>query len=258
MSQLRLRYGSYLHPASEAAVTIQKEGLLNDEGEIWAIRQIWDIQGRLEGDTQAELTTKIEALENAYNTQVSRVALEFTNTGAATAHKLDASSTVSGIQVIRPPSYPNGFGAEYSTFRNYTIQLEAVTQVGSITGQGVINWTETISVSGGTPRDIFVTTLNTLPIRQRIAEATPTFVRQVGQCSSYGGWPIPPAYLLNQNVAAIMDNNVAKTTEGRRLQGTRGKVTVYTTNWDYLFSLSIQGLRLPGTLRPASIPISLS
>jgi len=258
MSQLRLKYGSYAHPASEAAVSIHKEGLLNDEGEIWAIRQVWDITGRLEADTQAELTTKIKQLEEAYNKRVSRVALEFANTGAATAHVMDGSNTISGIQVLRPPSYDNPIGAEYSTFRTYSIQIEAVTQTGSIIGGGIINWEETIAVRGGFPIDVLVTTINTLPVRQRVAGASPTTVRQTGSCSAYGGWPIAPAFILDvTNVATLIDNTVAKTTAGVRIQGTSGKVTVYTTTWDYTFGMQTQNVSLPGTLRPASIPVSL-
>jgi hypothetical protein len=259
MSQLRLKYGSYTHPDSEAAVSISKEGLLNDEGEIWAIRQVWDISGRLESDTQAGLTTQIKNLEAAYASKVSRVALEFANTGAATAHVLDDSNTVSGIQVTVPPSYPNPLGAEYSTFRNYFIQIEAVVQTGSLLSGGVINWEETIAVSGGFPIDVLVTTINTLPIRQRVAQASPTFVNQSGQCSAYGGWPVPPAFILDTtSVATLVAKDVAKTTAGIRIEGTSGKVTVYTTTWNYTFGLQAQNVSLPGRLRPAVIPVSLS
>lgn len=259
MSQLRLKYGSYTHPDSEAAVAIHKEGLINDEGEIWATRQVWDISGRLEAESQSELTTKIKALEAAYNTPVSRVALEFSNTGNATAHVLDDSNTLSGIQVLMPPSYPNPMGAEYSTFRNYVIQIEAVTKTGSPIGGGIIDWEETIATRGGFPRDVLVTTLNTLPVRQRVANATPTIVQQTGVCSAYGGWPVPPPFILDvQSVAVLIDNVVAKTTAGVRIEGTRGKVTVYTTNWDYTFGMQTQNVSLPGKLRPAAIPVSLT
>jgi hypothetical protein len=229
--------------------------MLNDEGEVWAIRQVWNIQGRLEADTQVEITSKINALESAYNRRVSEVALEFNNTGARTAHSMQAGNTLDGIQVIMPPSYPTSFGGEYATFRNYQIQLEGVTRVGSPLVNNIIDYQETIEVSGGHPLDVDVMTINTLPVRQRIAEATPSIVRQMGIAESYNGYPFPSLRILTIPTAAILTDRVAKTTRGQRMQGTRSRVRVYTTNWEYAFSLPTQGLSLPGPRRPAIIQI---
>lgn len=256
MAQLRLKYGSYTHPDSEAAVSINRTGLQNDEGIIWAIQETWQINGRLEGDTQAALTDAIRALESAYSKSVSKVSLQFADTGADTAHVLTLTNAISPIQVIQPPSYPTGLGAEYSTFRNYQIVIQGVNQVGNLLQSGLIDWTETIATTGGYPRDVLVTTLNTAPIRQRVAQATPTIVTQQGSAAAWTGWPIPPSFRLDIfNTAILLGNSVAKTTQAQSVAG--AKMTVYRTAWQYTFAVPIL-LRLPGTLRPASVPTSLT
>jgi len=256
MSQLRLRFGSYIHPTSEAAVAISRESMLNDEGIVWAVREMWTIEGRLEAESQVEMTDKIEKLETAYAQPVSYIALEFANTGNRTAHYANNSNLVTPIQVISPPSYPNSYGAEYSGYRNYMIVVEVVKQTANALNSHIVDWQESIGVSGGYPRDVLVQTINTLPIRQRAANQTPCIVTQVGSAASYSGWPVEPQFLLNiQTEAVLLGNSVDKTTSGAKIGGTSGTVTIYRTDWNYAFALPVR-IRLPGRLRPAAIPVS--
>lgn len=69
MGQIRLRYGNFLHELSDAAVSIQRSSEFTDAGIAFATRNIWSIQGRLEGSSFSDMTSKIRALETAYNKQ---------------------------------------------------------------------------------------------------------------------------------------------------------------------------------------------
>ena len=255
MAKIFLQYGSYQHELSDAAVSIQRVGVPNEAGQIFATRDVWSIQGRLEGTTQADLTTKINALESAYNQQASKVSLKFEG-GADTAHVMDIQNMLSPIQVTQMPSYPIGAGAEYTTFRNYTIQVEGLVKTG-LAQSSLIFYRENVQTSGGFPRDVLVTTLNTPPIRQRIADFTPFIVRQTGRAISLVGWVIAPPPKLNiLSQAVLIDNTYTKLgptetfANGVRIQSR------FESTWSYILAAPLQ-ITVPGTRRPLSAPTTL-
>lgn len=255
MATTFLKYGNYEHALADAAVSIQRFGVPDDTGTIYANREVWTVQGRLEADTQAELTTAIESLENAYAVQAGEIALRFEG-GTETAHKMNVSNMLTPIQVSQAPSYPIGTGAEYSTFRNYTIQVEGLVRTGAARND-LLFYKEDIQTSGGLPRDALVTTLNTPPIRQRVADFTPFFVRQSGRAISLRGWVIPPAPKLNIiNEAVLLDNTANKLGPTETFSGGTRIDSRFESNWSYTLATTFR-VDVPGTRRPVTAPTTL-
>jgi len=232
MAQIRLKYGDHSHELSDAAVSISRVGEFNDAGVAYANRVVWRIQGRLEGDTQAAITTNINALEDAYNKQNQDISLQFDD-GTNTAHAITIKDTLDGIRVSAAPSYPIGEGAEYATFRNYTIVVEALVKTSQL-NSALVTWTETVSTSGGNPRDVVIETLNTLPIIQRTANATAFIVTQQGRAVGLDGWPEFPTFVLAN--AAILRNGRSRRSPRDVLVGSRRYRSFWEVTWNYVFA----------------------
>lgn len=229
MARIRLKYGNYSHPLSEAAVNISRQSMFNDIGVSYATMEKWFIQGRIEGDTQGEISTNLRNLQNAYIKQNQNIRLVF-ESGAETVHAINVNSTLDGVRVTGQPSYPVSQGAEYANYRTYNISVEAMVKTNAAQDE-IVFWEEFVSTQGGRPRDTIVETLNTLPIKQRIADATAFFVHQTGRSIGLNGWPSPPPFILP--TAAILNNRVGRRSPKTTLVGTSEKRTMFEISWNY-------------------------
>ena len=182
-----LKYGTYQHPPGEASVVISKQGLFSDAGLPQGVRERWDIQGRLQAADQTALSAAIDALTSAYAIQGQDLGFYFDD-GQPSSHRITGSSTNGGVRVVMPPSFPQGKGAEYSTFRNYAISLEAELLD---SGATLIQWNERLNFSGGGPQFAFLQPINGLPIKQLLRQATPYHAAQSGEAVGYQAYPTP-------------------------------------------------------------------
>lgn len=249
MTQIRLQYGDYEHPLSEAAVSISRRPEFDDSGNDFAIRNIWSIQGELLGTSQADISTQIQQLEDAYSQQNRNVRLEFEG-GQATAHQINVQDTIDGVRVSAGPSYPVGQGAEYANFRTYTIQIEALVKTGK--GTSLIFWDEVVGSTGGQPRDILIETLNTIPIRQRVADATTVIVTQTGRAMSNIGWPIAPAPVLPNE--AILQQRITRRAPQETFSDGFATRRLWETTWSYVIATAVR-VNVRPNFRPRIWPV---
>lgn len=229
-----LTYGSYTHEDSEVRLSIAKQAELTPSGVPYKIRETWDIGGVLHGASVSAVTTAIAALEAAYEKHGQNLILYESNGSTRTAHYLIAADMLTGPTVIRPPSYPNGSGADYTTFRQYQITVEAEYEAGAAQDR-LLSWEETIQVNGnGGPRYVVIELRNGPPQRQQVSEATPIAAVQAGRAVGLAGYPLPPAplwpaFVEQQSLAVSYGHPRATTTP----QGT--KYTEWPVTWQYNF-----------------------
>jgi hypothetical protein len=118
-----LKYGSYTHAQNEPAIQIGKRALL-PLGFRQSVRETWRIAGVHAAD-QPSLTAAIAALTRGVQRQRSRPGTLPRRPGdARTDHVLISSAALGGTP-SRALEFPSGGGARYSTFRNYSIAVEA-------------------------------------------------------------------------------------------------------------------------------------
>lgn len=225
-----LKYGNYRHADNEASVVISKEALLGPGGMIRGVRERWTIQGRLQAEDQAGLTAAIEALNAAYRWQDQDVAF-YTDDDQLTSHAIDTSAANGGVRVIVPPSFPEGKGAEYSTFRNYTIALEAELLDPNAT---ILSWHETISFSGGGPQFAFLETIDGAPQKQLLKQFTTFHATQTGEAT--GCFNYPAAAVPLWPGAEHVDRRQLRFDVPKR-SGPPGqpKYTEFKVSWTYTF-----------------------
>ena len=225
-----LKYGTYQHAANEASVVISKQGLFTDAGIACGVRERWDIQGRLQASDQASLSVAINTLVAAYSVQAQDVGFYFDG-GQPTSHRIVSGQTNGGVRVVQPPSFPQGKGAEYSSFRTYAIALEAEL----VDPQAaLLTWHETLSFKGGGPQFAFIEPINGLPQKQLLKQFTTFHASQSGEATGYLSYPVPAPPIWPEAEHA---NQREIRYEAPKRAGPSGNATYtqYKVTWSYTF-----------------------
>ncbi len=179
---------------------------------------------------QSALSAAIDALTAAYALQAQDVGFYFDN-GAPTSHTIRSADTNGGVRVVAPPSFPEGKGAEYSTFRTYTIGLEAERLEPDAT---LLSWTETLQLKGGGPQFTFLEPINGIAQKQLLKQATTFRATQSGQAVGYLSYPAPAAPIWPE--AEHLEQREIRLELPRRM-GPPGDPTYteYKISWSYSF-----------------------
>lgn len=238
-----LKYGSYTHQFCECSVTISKLPIYTGNYVRIGHSETWSIRGRLVGDSEADIKTKIQALETAYATDRQDVYLLQADGSTSSAHYIISSATLSGLLVKRF-AYPNGEDIT-SGFRNYEIELS--TQVdtsaggggGGAGGQQIVSYSESISSRGtGGPRIVARETRNGTPVMQTVSQFTPVYVTQRGSSVGLFGYPNAPGPIWPQ-YEQVADRDITYTAPEQVLGSGSGQESRrFTTSWSYSFVAS--------------------
>lgn len=228
-----LRYGSYDHALSEAAVVIEKQTLRGEGGTAYGVRERWEISGVLQADSPAELTAAIDALCAAYRQPADEVSLRQSDGQTATAHRLRARDALGGIRVVAPPSFPVGEGGEYSRFRSYRLALEADLPLTDRQSELLV-WSELLETSGGGPREVYLELRNGPPQRQLVSQATPYRALQQGRAVGLTGYPpiASPLWPAQEDRPERRIRHQLPRTVG---SGPDRAATEYEVTWSYSF-----------------------
>jgi len=192
-----LKYGTYQHALQEAAPAIKKQGLVNEAGELYAIKHTWSITGKLMSTDHSTLLTDIASLEAAYTTSGYDLYLLDDDASTVVA-SLTSSNTTGGTKIITPPSFPIADGGELTTYRTYEIVIEGEVPINA-SRNPFVSWQETIEFTGtGGPRFVIIECINGPPVAQQVAQRTPVRVTQSGSAVGYEQYPSPPGPIWPQ------------------------------------------------------------
>lgn len=225
-----LKYGNYQHAANEASLVISKETVFSEAGTARGLRERWHIQGRLQAAEQAALTAAIGALQAAYAIQAQDVGFYFDD-GQPTSHRIVSAATNGGVRVISPPSFPQGQGAEYSTFRTYAIALEAEWLD---TQASLLSWHETIRFSGGGPQFGHLEPINGQPVKQLLKQATTFEATQSGEAVGYLAYPVPALPIWPQ-AEHVNRREIRYDLPRRTGPPSSATYTQFKVSWSYFF-----------------------
>jgi len=240
---MQLVKGSYRHALYEAAVVITRQPSYSDTGLKLGYLEKWAISGILQADTQAALTTAMLALEVAYSRDGEDVSIS-TAAGGSTAHYIRAA----GCQYVRstPVSYPMGTGAQYTTYRNYEVGIEAYVAIGAnglITAPGspmdLMAYTETISYSGnGGPIKMYVPVITGDWPEQQINSVSPIVIVQAGSAIGATGRPVIPYPLYPDRIQNPPSDYRLSLDWPRSFFPVKGQ---YPISWSYTFTFMGSG-----------------
>ncbi len=230
------QYGSYSHEDNEVSTVFRQSALFDQRGERRGLRKRLELKGVLLGTSQADLTTKMNALEAAYliDAQNARLLL---NNGAVSHHSIVSSQSLTGVRVVQPPSFQPGDGAEYTLLRTYSIVLEA-DFLGSST---ILNFEEAVTIQGtGGQRFAYLETLNTLPVRQVVNSFTLVRMTQSGSAVGLQSYPFAPSPLWPA-LEDLGQRTFIRRSPRRNLNG----FTDFPISWTYKFTSDVGQDALP-------------
>lgn len=186
-----LQVGSYAFPSGECDVRARSETLIAG-GKPYGYRRIFDIEGRIYVNGQADATTKQNALVAALNTPFQDIVL-LNDDSSKSAVLLQNAGSISGVLITRGPHFEKNFGAELATIRSVSFTAEA--EYPNPGSQLLfLSFSESLSFRGGgiNAKTIFRPNLIGPFQKQLVYTQIPYRVTQRGQASGYRGYPTPP------------------------------------------------------------------
>ncbi|WP_417386933.1 hypothetical protein [Gimesia sp.] len=238
---MQLSYNGYTHPENEANCGIIRQGLIAEDGFVWGYTERWSITGILHGDTSAELNAAMADLEAAYAVQGGNLTWV---KGGTTMHALISLSTLSGTRVVTPPQFTANGDGELTTFRSYTIVVEADVALSGMTYTAadgafpvsnvdiiLLKYEESFDYKGtGGPRFGLLPTLKGTFQRQQLTETSPVEVTQTGMAIGLGKRPLPatPVYPDDEH----LERRIIRKPQARKRGGYQIE---YPIHWSYTF-----------------------
>jgi hypothetical protein len=167
---------------------------------------------------------------------------------AGTVNGMRSSDTLNGVRVVTPPSFPEGRGAEFSTYRHYHLALEAEFPY-DLDGD-LLSWTQNLSYRGtGGPVWKYQEYLNGPPVQQILQQYSVCHVTQHGSATGSNGiyiTPPGPIWPWNEH----QDQRQVTPELPSDLYGKR------VINWTYVFSFAYAPGNVVPTPPPAMMPIN--
>lgn len=225
---MQLKWGTYPFPVSGVKVTSGRKVERAKDDLPWRYIDKLNCDGFLEGTSQADLTAKQLALEAALLRPFRDLVL-VQDDGSASATLLSNADSITGVVVTDGPNFADTAGSEYATQRHFTFAAEADYPFPQTGPRTILEWSETVAVSGGGPLYVCKPALVGPPQRQLVYEQTACLATQTGFAVGRSDYPLvaPPLWPFALKEAP----------EVRRKDPTkRGQsYTEYRIEWSYSF-----------------------
>lgn len=230
-----LNWGSYAHDQDEVGVRIQHRDIFDTFGRRMGSVQDWHILGAKHGSSQADLTSKLTALEAAYNEDYRDLTLYLSNGTTKTVHEMKSSDMFGGTHRV-------GFGyidgpwkmrTEYANQRTFWAIVRGETRVGS----GQYAWKETLRIKGtGGPKFRYMPQLVGFPIPQTLQTATTFYYVQEGYAVGRETWIAPPGPLY-PGIEHVEMREISYVTPKDMRWGPENEL--FSTTWRYVMEATV-------------------
>ena len=243
-----LTYGNYTHASGECAVQISRQPTrVEGSGYRNGYVETWLVKGFLQGANTAALVTSIASLEAAY--AVDNATLTLYEDSGAIADQLDTNSTIGGVRVVGGISYPDDGqrNAEFATFRNYEIRLEATVPDRTV---GLLAWTESVGYTGeGGHQFVILEPQTGEPIKQIVKRRTKQTATQQGRAIGQFGYPFAP-YPIWPDHEKLEMRSIRRNSPKRSGPIGAPTFTEFEIEWSYTFESTGYLIGLPGLWLP--------
>ena len=193
-----LSYGNYRHCNGEVAIVIDRQNMLNAAGIALSQEVRWSLQGMLvnQSGIAGNLAAQIVRLEQAYSVPGLDLVLYQPDGVTVSSHYLYSGSTLGGVRITKPVSYPEGSGPQGVTYRTYSIELAGMFALAAETG--LVEFHEEIQSSGGGPARGLLEPLTGYPVEQLRKQNTIARATQQGRAVGFASYPAIPGPIWPQ------------------------------------------------------------
>lgn len=232
---MKLVYNGYEHQDNEVSFAITIRMSQDDfmRTRVATVRYV--ITGVVIGTSFADLTDKLDSLEDAYSVPGGDLTF-YDNNGAETAHKLRSSDCLGGTRIVGfeyLDGYPGTWGSstEYVNKRTYRIAVEG----DQVIRGGLLAFSETYTYFGdGGPEDKWVESLLGAPQKQTLKQQTTGIGIQQGTAIGESGYPPIPDMLYPDLLMRIKGQSPMIKPETPKTLWT-GETHVYKVSWRFIF-----------------------
>lgn len=223
--------GSYSHTADTAWINpLVTRRVASERGRTFLYNHRWHINFFLYGSTQAELTTAVNSLKDAYGSITGDVVL-YDNNGAATSHKIVYADTVNGIRATLV--WPKGF-IGHPTGTNWVKHVYGIAQVEADTlsnEDNILLYHQTFRFSPGGVGYKVVEAFTGVPQVQFVRQQSKFWGIQQGVGVGAMSNPVPHGPIVN----ALVDPEKSWITYGTpQIQGSLKNLR-FPTRWLYYY-----------------------
>jgi len=187
-----LKWGSHNHEQDEVGVKIHYRSVFDKFGRRIGDVQEWHILGAVIGTSQSNLTSKLQTLEEAYQTDYQNLGLYLNDGSTATRHTVDNADTFGGTHVVYF-GYVEGpwkMQLEYANRRTFYIVIRAEIRVQPDT---LYAWKERLTIKGtGGKKFRYMPSMNAAPEPQDLMQSTTWFYVQQGMAIRRKSYPLQP------------------------------------------------------------------
>jgi hypothetical protein len=235
-----LVYGNMQRPNGEVGVSITRKALKDSAQRYWAHEETWVIDGMItthvspESSAISYIRQQCAMVESMFAVEERDLGLRLAS-GGWSHHRIQNATTVGGVRIVDPVSYPESNGTEGVTHRKYRVTLMAIrpTVTTQLMQDMVLSFEETCQYEGGGARDIYVETLTGRPQRQRARQNTVYRVTQKGSAVGlHSRPPVPPPIWPSSRIA---ERPVVTMGHPRRVGSS---LIEWPITWQYVFESS--------------------
>jgi len=228
--QFKLKWGSYTHDLSEAGVRIRFEPIYSEGGQRIGNTHIWEIEGELQAASQANVSTAISSLIDAYASDGQDLILAFDDDTSST-HVLLNDDCFGGTRVVMGPEFPRYEGSEYVNRRSFKLVVEG--DVLSLQTDLLLAYEEMLSFTGGGPLTVHIELDVGPPQKQQTRDQTTYRVTQSGSSVGLYTRYIPPPIWPDAEV--IPRRRIDRKAPRRVGPAGAPEFRDYETTWSYEF-----------------------
>jgi hypothetical protein len=220
----QVRYGSFSAPVGTATWKVRTRTLANDLGLPASRSRVVEVAGQLQGTGPADIYNQSRLLDLALSSWGQDLALTLDD--GTVVESLTNATSLGGTRVTEGPDFPNGDGADATTYRDFRFVVEATYPIAA---GNVEAFEEEVETRGGGPKYGFLPVVNGPPIRQMLFSNTPYFATQQGTAVGLVTYPTPPPPLWP---GALLEAPVIRKARPRMAGGV---VRDYRISWAYSF-----------------------
>jgi hypothetical protein len=188
----RTTSGTYVFAANSVSVAYSTVNMMTRAGIPYCARVVVKVSGDLlDNAGTAALSADEQALRNALSVQFGDLIFN-DNSGNPVSSSIATSQTISGL-IVQDLAFPlaHGPAPEYVVIRSFNFTVAGDVPV-SNAGALMIDFRETLTISGGMPYFVMKRAVNGAPQRQMIWPMTEYVLIQSGSATGYLSYPTPP------------------------------------------------------------------
>lgn len=194
-----VKYGSFSFLANECnLVRVERNNIFSQRNRrlIGINRHTLEIV--VKKDTAAELTTRINEIYTAFNTNYQDYGLYTDDAGTIlSSHYLTNSDSLSGVRVVNGPKFQDSDGAEYANKRTIIITLEATYDNSD---SDLVSWRESLRFVGNCAQDYVVMSGYPAPVVFPMGNTTHQVIIQTGEAVGFAAPVAPPGPIFTVGV----------------------------------------------------------